>query len=367
MNKIKELIYIIVKKTLFLKETGKEKKYPEILQLPITYKCNSKCRVCNIWKISKEEISLKDFENIIKDDVFKKIKAVGVNGGEPFILNNLEEYIKIIINNLPNLKSLNIITNGFLSDRILEKTEKIYEICKENGIKFDISVSLDGVASIHDQSRGLNDVFNKTFETIKKIKDNIHKYADNFSVACTISKINEDYLPELESFAKNNNIKIKYRMAVDIKRLKNESIYKELNAFSDFSSREFIFRCFKKTPDLLDKFRYYSIFTSIISDRKKRLLGCNWKNKGITLDPYGNIYYCAVRSKSIGNLVKKSGEDVFLDYKNLDYRAGIVRSCTTCAHDYEGKIYYKNLTYFFVNFVFDVYWVNLYQIKKYLL
>lgn len=364
---IKSFIFIFFKKILFSKETGKEKKYPEILQLPITYKCNSRCRVCNIWKINKKEVSLKDFKSIIKNDIFKKIRAVGINGGEPFLLNNIEKYVEVIIKDLPNLKSLNIITNGFLSETIPEKTEKIYKICKENDIKFHISISSDGFGSIHDQSRGVKSVFDKTFKTIKIIKDNIDKYADNFSVACTISKINQKYLSELASFSRFNGFDIKYRMAVDIKRLENEHIYKELNAFRDFSSREFIFRCFKKSSSLLEKFRYYSIFISIISNRKKRLLGCNWKNNGITLDPYGNIYYCAVRSKSVGNLLKKKDKEVFFSDKNLDYRAEIVRSCDTCAHDYEGKIYYKNLIYFFVNFIFDVYWANLYQIKKYLL
>lgn len=368
MKKIKVIIYFLIKRILFLKETGKEKKYPEILQLPITYHCNSRCKICNIWKINREknkEIPFMDFKKIMKDSIFKRIKAVGVNGGEPFLLNNIEDYIKIIIKSLPNLKSLNIITNGFETQKIIEKTEKIYQICKSSNVKFSISISLDGVSVIHDKGRGINGVFKKTFKTIKEIKNNLNKYADNFSVACTISKINENYLSELASFAKINDIKIKYRMAVDIKRLNNNSIYKKFNAFNDFSSREFIFRCFKESCSIFEKFRYYSIFTSIISNRKRRLLGCAWKSNGITLDPYGNIYYCAVRSKILGKLTDENGKNIFFNKENLRYRAEIVKKCNTCAHDYEGKIYYKDFIYFFINFIFDIHWINLYKIKKF--
>ncbi len=32
-------------------QTGLAKKYPKVVQLPMTYLCNSRCVMCNIWKM----------------------------------------------------------------------------------------------------------------------------------------------------------------------------------------------------------------------------------------------------------------------------------------------------------------------------
>jgi len=59
-----------------------KKKYPKVIQLPITYKCNSRCVMCNIWKMNKKnELSSEEFAKILKDEIFQKVEFVGINGG----------------------------------------------------------------------------------------------------------------------------------------------------------------------------------------------------------------------------------------------------------------------------------------------
>lgn len=343
------------------------KKYPSVLQFPITYKCNSRCKICNIWKIKKDEITIGQFKKIIKDPIFKKIKSVGINGGEPTLIDNLEDYVKAMIDSLPKLKSINVISNGFESENLFRILKDIYNICKKNNIKFDVSISLDGYGKIHDECRGVEGAFEKTIKSINEIKNNLQKYADSYDVACTISSLNADYLAELDQYCKVNNIKIKYRMAVEIRRLANKNSYDDFNAFSLFSAREHIFRCIKEPKGLFEKFRYYSIFNSISTRQKERLAGCLWQNKGITLDPYGNIYYCAVRSKPLGNLLNKTGREIFFANKNLNYRKEILKTCNTCAHDYGGKIYWKNFIKFLKFYFIEKYWIMIYKFKRHFL
>jgi hypothetical protein len=47
--------------------------YPHIVNFAITWNCNSRCRMCNIWKdADKTEISLDVVERIFSDRIFQK-------------------------------------------------------------------------------------------------------------------------------------------------------------------------------------------------------------------------------------------------------------------------------------------------------
>ena len=188
---------------------AKQLKYPKVIQLPITLKCNSRCIMCNVWNMDySNEYDIHEFSKIIHDPLFKKVESIGINGGEPSLLKNLTAYAEEILT-LPSLKSLNIISHGFNSKRLLKSIKNIYQSCKEKGIDFHISISLDGVGKIHDRVRGVNGVFNKTIKTIDEIVNNQSLYCDSFDVGCTIVNQNIDYLLELDAFIKIKKYKIK--------------------------------------------------------------------------------------------------------------------------------------------------------------
>lgn len=341
----------IFRTTIIIKESGKRKGYPKVLQLPITNKCNSNCVMCNIPNINKKkEISLNEFNNILKDPIFKQIESVGINGGEPYLLNDLFNYIEVLIKNLTNLKNISIISNGFCTDKILSVTPKIHTLCKENNIKLNLTISLDGYKEIHDKVRGVIGAFNRTEKTIESIYENIEKYADNFSLACTVVRQNVDNLIELDEYCKLKGYSINYRLGIKNLRIDNELLMDSFSVLSDKRAKqlatEFFFDRFKETND----FKYYAIY-KYLAYNSVRALGCDWKENGITMDPYGNIYYCAVESKKIGNLKEDSGEDKFFNKNNINYRADIIKNkCNNCIHDYCGTVtfnetinYYKEL------------------------
>ena len=123
----------------FSKINGSQKKYPKVIQLPITYNCNSRCVMCNIWQMDHSgEATVEEFANFMQDDIFKKVQSVGINGGEPTLIGNIDEYAKVILT-LPVIKSLNIISHGFNTSRALKAFEKIYSACREKGVGYNLS------------------------------------------------------------------------------------------------------------------------------------------------------------------------------------------------------------------------------------
>ena len=346
---------------------GSEKKYPKVIQLPITYNCNSKCVMCNIWQMDySNEADVEEFSRFMQDDIFKKVEAVGINGGEPSLVKNLPGYADEILK-LPSLKSLNIISHGFGTKPLTKSLEAIYQSCQKKGISFHVSISLDGVGDVHNIVRGRKKLFEKTIATIDEVIKNQFKYCDSYDVGCTVVSQNIDYLIELDTYAKRKNYNIKFRLGIDNKRIESDKLREQYSViYSPLkqNAKEFFHYQMSQTKDLANRFKYYSIFFWLNSERPKRLLGCIWKDEGVTLDARGELYYCAVASDSIGSLRKDKGENIFFDDKNIVYRKSIVTNdCDGCIHDYTGQAELKNILKFFIDTIKDRFSMKIYQLK----
>lgn len=315
--------------------------------------------MCNIWKMDhSNEMTLEEFASYLKDPIFKEVTSVGINGGEPSLIKNLPAYAEEICK-LPSLTSLNIISHGFNDRKLKNALKEIYQVCKKYNKNFHISISLDGVEEVHNTVRGKN-VFRKTFPTILEITQNQSEYCDSFDMGCTIIKQNVDYLIELDTFLKLNNLdgKIKYRLGIDNKRIESDQIKDQYSVIFDKldsgyssvrqSAKEFLLGRMGIAKTINDMFKYFALFYWLNSPKPKRLLGCLWQEEGITMDARGKLFYCAVASDEIGDLRSgRSGEDIFFDPKNINHRKDILKNkCDDCIHDYAGKTHFSNIWIF---------------------
>lgn len=314
--------------------------YPTALQLSITGKCNSHCVMCNVWKNqTKKELTPEELSIILQNKLFKKIKGVGVNGGEPTLRKDLCLIIRVIIKNLKNLKSLTILTNCVNSKEVSEKIKIAYDECEKNNINFFALLSLDGINKIHDLNRGTKGNF-KNFEQIKKFLEcnNIP-----FGAGMTITPINCYYVDDVFEYCVKNNIKkYKFRIGVDIKRIFNDG-YEKNNTFSEnqlFHLKNF-FQKLTMLPGTKNNIFYKSLFGQLAYG-KKRLAGCGWQKRGVTLGPNGEISYCSVKSPILGNAQKKSAFNLYKN--NFNIRKNIIKNyCHDCKHDLSGPLSLKNV------------------------
>jgi sulfatase maturation enzyme AslB (radical SAM superfamily) len=358
-------ILAFLKDIRLLKITGLEKKYPRVIQLPITYRCNSKCVMCNIWKMDwSNELDLEGFKKVMRSPIFKKVISVGINGGEPSFVKQLPEYVETILQ-LPRLKSINIISHGFNQKQLFPKLKEIYTKCRNSKVLFHVSISLDGIGEIHNKIRGLN-VFDISLSTITEIQKNKENYCDSFDIGCTVIKQNIDHLKELYIWAKTKEIPIKFRLGISNKRIESDKILKNFSVIDSVemqTAKEFFYSMIGNEKGIYNKFRYFSIYYFLQNKPRRRLLGCMWKNSGITLDSRGNIYYCAVESKKIGNLMVDNGIKTFFSKENLNYRKGIIdNSCKNCIHDYTGNPELVNILPFIKETFYKNYFTDIYKI-----
>ena len=149
--------------------------FPYKLTFVVTYKCQSKCVYCQIWKKKpKEELTLEEIQKFFKKS--NNFSWIDLTGGEVTLREDYVEIVKTIIDNCKNLYFLHTPTNG-LSPKLIEK--KIKQILRLKPNKFVVSVSLDGPRELNDKLRGIKGHFDKVTETVKRLRQIKQK---NFSV-----------------------------------------------------------------------------------------------------------------------------------------------------------------------------------------
>ena len=165
----------------------------------VTNRCNMQCFHCFYWKELNQgsEMSLEQIEILVKS-LKNKLNLLMLGGGEPFLRDDIAEICNLYIKH-NKVKNINIVTNGYLS-------EKIYETVKDiHGTNLSIQVSLDGLEKLHDKIRNKKNSFKQVIKTVNLLKSlNV-----NIGILTVISNKNYKQIDELADFIRNE-LKVKH-------------------------------------------------------------------------------------------------------------------------------------------------------------
>ncbi len=191
--------------------------YPEYVVFYTTFRCNSHCKACNIWKGNdqvkkKMELNIENIKEIFSNSLFRKVRNVNVQGGEATLREDLPQIIEILIQTLPKLTTIGLTSNGLDTELVIEQTKKILKICKSSNIKFNVGISVDGVGKYHDYARGEN-AFKKASKTINQLKKIRREFPElGLGTNCVITAKNVYNIDQIESWQKKifgfNNISV---------------------------------------------------------------------------------------------------------------------------------------------------------------
>lgn len=140
---------------------------PYKITFALTYRCNSRCRTCNIWKReAMEELELPPIERFFAAN--PELSWIDLTGGEPFLRRDFVSICEAAVRLCPNLYLLHFPTNGLLPDRIVEGVQKILESPLPRLI---VTVSIDGPPALHDSLRGGARFFLRAVETLRRLRE----------------------------------------------------------------------------------------------------------------------------------------------------------------------------------------------------
>lgn len=275
---------------------------PKNSVIAVTYRCNSRCKMCNIWQIEHgEELS---------PDVYRKLPAgmdeVNITGGEPFLRSDLVEIVDIIYETCQP-KKLVIPTNGFLQDVIIEKA-KLF-LTKPYKDILTIAVSLDGIGEKHSEIRGIGNAFEKSVGTVKKLLVIGFK---NTGFGFTFIPGNEEEYEKVYGLSKELGVNIGVSIAHNSENYfstdSNEGIdAKKVDEQLSRTIKEKV-KTFSKN-ELGKSFYMHGLIR--FANSKEMILPCQAMTDSFFLDPKGDIYPCNILNDRVGNLKEKSFDEIW--------------------------------------------------------
>ena len=278
---------------------------PYKLTHALTYKCNSKCKICSIWKIKpKGELTTNQIKKFYRNNTY--FNWIDLTGGEIFLRKDLVEIIKTIIQTNKNLYLLHFPTNCLMPQYIEKQVKRILDYKPHRLI---VTNSLDGPKEIHDHLRGIEGNFDRVIDTYSRLS----KFkSTKFEVylGMTLSKHNFRYIDKMYSQVKKaiphiTPNDIHFNLAHNSSHYYgNQNLDLSINQQIITSMNRFLSKRKQKLTgvDLIER-RYQSLIPQYIKTGKSPI-PCKALSSSLFIDPWGKIFPCTMWAKQLTSLEK---------------------------------------------------------------
>jgi len=283
---------------------------PYKMALSVTNRCNSRCRMCMVWKtyleqpeLVERELSAAEWEAVFRSSG-RSFFWLAVTGGEPFLRPDLVEIIRAAVFNAENLLVVSIVTNGLATEKILLDVKQIVSLATD--VQFYVVVSIDGEGEKHDRIRNIRGAYNRaaaTFHGLRQIErrcQNLHP-----RVETTISSFNKD---NIASFIRSQLIrqsKNAFVFAQEAERYGNQGLGVQL-AMQDWgklqgSIGEIETRLPIGNLEALVQKLYYRLAQRFFADLGRQVLPCYASWASVFIGAFGEVRPC-IMFEPVGNL-----------------------------------------------------------------
>jgi len=275
----------------------------------VTYRCNARCLMCDIWK--KEtgaEMAPGDYRRLPRS-----LKEINVSGGEPLLRRDIADVMEAMREACPGVR-LVLSTNGLLPDRLDDLLGRAPGLA--------VRVSLDGIAELHDEIRGIDGAFEKAMRSIDIAKK--HGAAD-LGVCATMTRHNAGRVREIQALAERMGLQFTFTVAHSSEMFFGEKDAERPSADAAREDIEEIKGRLYASKSVKDWFRAY--FTEGLMDvlrGRPRPIRCRAGLDFFYLDPEGKVYPCHLWSRPMGDILEQTYEEI------VDSNPEVIEAVSRC-------------------------------------
>ncbi|MGH2498345.1 MAG: radical SAM/SPASM domain-containing protein [Ktedonobacteraceae bacterium] len=290
---------------------GKPLALPMNLTISVSYRCNSRCKTCNVWQRPNDDFTIEEYE--------KTFESVGhaaywftFSGGEPTLRKDLPEMVGAAYRHCrPGV--INIPTNGIQDKIIPERVERVLQAAP--GSEVIINLSLDGIGVKHDIVRGVKGNFERAMRTYAGLKALKGRYKNfTLGVHTVISNFNVDEFENIYAFVRDELKPDSFISEIAEERVELDTvgmgITPPIQKYQPVIERlqEGIHKAefgdvTRITPRITQAFRdrYYNIVKRTLVE-KRQIIPCMAGVASAQIAPNGDVWTCCIRAESVGNL-----------------------------------------------------------------
>jgi radical SAM protein with 4Fe4S-binding SPASM domain len=269
--------------------------------------------MCNVWKNPpQDELSADEYRHFFRNSV-SNLRWLHLTGGEPFTRSDLSDIIAYALESCPNLRIIDLATNGFLP----EKTRRVMEevVRKYPRAFFEVGISIDGRPSIHERIRNTKGCWEKTQRTWNQLEDLSLRYK-NFRVHVNFT-ITPWNVGELAHFCKESPQMSPVSISIYHRGHSFKNTSEQLPDLAFYSATKADISWFLKhgKETSFVKKLFLRLALRYLEEPSRQVLPCEACGASCFIDPKGDVYPCTLLECRLGNI----REDPQLRFLNANY------------------------------------------------
>lgn len=279
---------------------------PRRLTLQITNLCNSRCKMCHIWRIYPDgnedvgrELSTAEWLVLIERAVESGVSHIDVTGGEPFMKPGIVDLCAGIMR---LLGFTSIVTNAVTPGATAIKIGRILKAAPSDAT-LSVTVSIDGLPGTNAELRGIADGYDRACRLLRSLRAMKEGGAGLLTnVSFTIQQENHsELIPLLEALLDADlidspeNFFFRPVASLHYYRTSNEG------AAADVVRREI--ELAQEHFDFASRIPFLEGVKVNLADPARMVLPCYALFASCWVDPYGNVSPCVTMTDNhIGNV-----------------------------------------------------------------
>jgi MoaA/NifB/PqqE/SkfB family radical SAM enzyme len=287
--------------------TGRVLRLPVNITVSGSYRCNSRCKTCNVWLLPNDDLVLEEWDRVF-ESLGRAPYWFTFSGGEPTLRKDLPDMVASAYRHCrPGI--INIPTNGIQHKVIPGRVERVLAAAPKSEVI--INLSLDGVGCKHDEIRGVRGNWShslSTYAALKALKSQ-HKNL-TLGVHTVISNFNVDSFPELCEYVQTRLKPDSFITEIAEERVELDTVGLGITPTAEKytvaidalleSMRE---QRLTGVAEVAQAFRreYYELVKRTLREHRQ-VIPCMAGVASAQIAPNGDVWTCCVRAQSMGNL-----------------------------------------------------------------
>ena len=286
---------------------GKPLALPMNLTISVSYRCNSRCKTCNVWQRPNDDFTIEEYDKTFAS-IGKDAYWFTFSGGEPTLRKDLPEMVEAAYRNCrPGI--INIPTNGIQDKIIPARIERVLQAAPTSDVI--INLSLDGVGEKHDIVRGVKGNFERAMRTYAGLKALKGRYKNfTLGVHTVISNFNVDEFENIYAFVRDELKPDSFISEIAEERVELDTVgmgitppiqkYQPVIERLQEGIRKAEFNGVSRITQAF-RDRYYDIVKRTLVE-KRQIVPCLAGVASAQIAPNGDVWTCCIRAESVGNL-----------------------------------------------------------------
>ena len=286
---------------------GKPLALPMNLTISVSYRCNSRCKTCNVWQRPNDDFTIEEYDHTFAS-IGRDAYWFTFSGGEPTLRKDLPEMVEAAYRHCrPGI--INIPTNGIQDKIIPARIERVLQAAPTSEVI--INLSLDGVGEKHDIVRGVKGNFERAMRTYAGLKA-LKGHYKNFTlgVHTVISNFNVDEFEHIYAFVRDELKPDSFISEIAEERVELDTVgmgitppiqkYQPVIERLQEGIRKAEFNGVSRITQAF-RDRYYDIVKRTLVEHRQ-VIPCLAGVASAQIAPNGDVWTCCIRAESVGNL-----------------------------------------------------------------